>query len=111
MALQGIKSIRNSLNFISDDITDFLMSEDFKNAKKSDKPRFAHITQDPKFVKQLGANEQFAYVAFVTGNEFVVETHFIDTEGGNEVFRERFSSDNTFVDAYNLFIDWYAGNQ
>lgn len=111
MGLQGINSMRNSLNYISPDITDFLISEDFKVAKKSDKPRFAHITQDPKFVKQLGANEQFAYVVFVTGNEIVVETHFIDTEGGNEVLREKFSSDNSFVQAYNFFIEWYTENQ
>lgn len=106
MALKGIKSLHDQINYISNEIGEFLTKEKFSIARKSHSPAYANIVGEVMYYKELGGDDHLKLLVFVSGSEIVVEAHYLDNGTGAEVLRETFGTDEEFIEAYNNFIEW-----
>ncbi len=108
MGLKGIKSLKEAFNFITPDIQQFLKDDNWKQSKS--KPVHGQTTSDVCFSKNIGGNEGYTYTGYVTGTELILETFFKENGEGNEVFNEKFKTEEQFVEAYNQFVEWIKKN-
>ena len=108
MALQGIKSLKDVHNYLTQDIIDFLKGEDFKESKKTDLP-FASNKSPIRFQKILGSTLESSYQCTITTSEVIVEIIHLDNNEGAEVFNNKFDSDESFVGSYNELINYISG--
>lgn len=103
--LKGIKSL-NQTSYLTDDMVKFLYSEGF-NGKTSVKPLVTQTKTKPQLYKSLGGDANNRYNCWVTNSEIIVENVQAEHDTPVTAFNKSFNSDESFVEAYNLLVDFY----